>query len=212
MDRGQVRDARTSTKGWHYGTSFDGGVDFCLWALERDGLQVPPIDRHPDADGSLRAAGLDADAWLAWLRRTVAAMDERAEVLQRRPPDLDRLRALQPERLWQGSAAVARRLEQLDELYGQVFNRRKRTAELEFHPLAVNRRLWDALAPYRRATPPLQIALTAYPGPTRLAVPPATLILAAGGWYPSQDQIIEQVGAGTAELAANCPPGGPTPV
>ena len=116
----------SSLGGWHYGTGFAGGVDFCLWVLEQDGLRVPPFDRHPDGDGRLREAGLDADAWFAWLHQVVAVIDEPIAALQQRPPDLERLRASRPERLWEGPAAVARRLEEMAEQHARFFNRRKR--------------------------------------------------------------------------------------
>jgi hypothetical protein len=30
-------------------------------------LRIPPFDQHSDGDGSLRAAGLTAASWQAWL-------------------------------------------------------------------------------------------------------------------------------------------------
>lgn len=52
-------------------------IDFCIWALEKDGLRVPPFDQHPDGDRSLRSSGLSAEAWKFWLTRTALLIDQR---------------------------------------------------------------------------------------------------------------------------------------
>lgn len=52
-------------------------VDFCIWVLEQDGLQVPPFDCHPAGDGRLQARGMDADAWRLWGKRIVLLLDQR---------------------------------------------------------------------------------------------------------------------------------------
>jgi hypothetical protein len=65
---------------WTYSTACDPDIDLCVWALRRDGLRVPPFDRHPEGDGRLRAAGLTADGWWAWFTTVVgriAATDQR---------------------------------------------------------------------------------------------------------------------------------------
>lgn len=46
-------------------------VDFCVWILEQDGLQVPPFDLHPKRDGQLQAAGLRAAEWQQWFSQVV---------------------------------------------------------------------------------------------------------------------------------------------
>ncbi|GAQ00062.1 hypothetical protein [Leptolyngbya sp. NIES-2104] len=52
-------------------------IDFCVWVLEKDGLQVPPFDRHPDGDGSLSSRGLMAEAWQLRITRTALRIDPR---------------------------------------------------------------------------------------------------------------------------------------
>ena len=52
-------------------------VDFCIWVLEQDGLQVPPFDCHSAGDGRLQARGMDADAWRLWVKRIVLLLDQR---------------------------------------------------------------------------------------------------------------------------------------
>ena len=59
---------------WTFSTSDDADVEFCVWTLLRDGLQVPPFDRHPTGDGALRAEGMTAEAWRAWLTAAVSAV------------------------------------------------------------------------------------------------------------------------------------------
>jgi len=67
-----MRFFTTNRTSWHFRTNPDGGVGFCLWALQHDGLQVPPFDRHPAGNGSLRAAGLTPDGWWGWFQRVIA--------------------------------------------------------------------------------------------------------------------------------------------
>ena len=56
---------------WSWGVTEGGGVDFVVWTLLDDGLRVTPFDRHPEGNGRLRAAGLDATSWRAWLHELV---------------------------------------------------------------------------------------------------------------------------------------------
>jgi len=60
-----------SRNSWYYHQGSDPTIDFCIWVLQVDGLQVPPFDRHPAGDGSLREAGLTADNWLTWFLRVL---------------------------------------------------------------------------------------------------------------------------------------------
>lgn len=52
-------------------------LDFCVWVLKSDGLHVPPFDRHPEGNGTLRAKGLDAEVWRSWLAKVAATQDSR---------------------------------------------------------------------------------------------------------------------------------------
>lgn len=62
---------------WGFHIGFNIMVDFCVWVLEIDGLHVPPFDRHPDGNGTLRARGMDASAWQEWVAMVVATQDQR---------------------------------------------------------------------------------------------------------------------------------------
>ena len=75
-----------SRNSWHYRQGSDPTVDFCLWVLQVDGLHVPPFDRHPDGDGSLRALGLTEDSWQTWFLRVLDPTP--------RERDVERLRQL----------------------------------------------------------------------------------------------------------------------
>ncbi|MBE9010056.1 hypothetical protein IQ250_07540 [Pseudanabaenaceae cyanobacterium LEGE 13415] len=50
---------------------YDRDIDFFVWVLEIDGLQVSPFNQHPDGDRSLRSRGITADGWQAWLTNTI---------------------------------------------------------------------------------------------------------------------------------------------
>ncbi len=43
---------------WTLRSDIGGGLGFCVWALQVDGLQVAPFTHHPEGDGHLRALGL----------------------------------------------------------------------------------------------------------------------------------------------------------
>lgn len=64
-------------KPWSLFCSFNIMVDFCVWVLEIDGLQVPPFSRHSDGNGMLRARGMDSESWRAWIEKTVLLLDQR---------------------------------------------------------------------------------------------------------------------------------------
>lgn len=56
---------------------FESIPDFCVWVLERDGLQVPPFDQHPDGNGELRDLGMTGEQWQAWFHKFVSLLDQR---------------------------------------------------------------------------------------------------------------------------------------
>ncbi len=56
---------------WVFSHGYDRCIDFFVWVLEVDGLQVPPFERHPEGDRSLRSRGMTAQSWQSWLTKTV---------------------------------------------------------------------------------------------------------------------------------------------
>ncbi len=73
---------------WHFRADVGHQANFAVWLLMRDGLRVPPFDRHPDGDRTLRSAGLNAVRWwmLAigeWEPRFPEPLEQRLEELGR---------------------------------------------------------------------------------------------------------------------------------
>jgi len=66
---------------WTWEEWDSGPVTFAVWALLDDGLRVEPFAEHAEGNGSLRAAGLDADTWHAWLMELVARHSQARESL-----------------------------------------------------------------------------------------------------------------------------------
>jgi hypothetical protein len=192
-------------RSWHYSFGFDTDIDFCFWVLERDGLRVPPFYRHSDGDGSLRAAGLDAASWRAWLERVIVAGDERKEIVKsalKQKVDFAGLRKLEPAALWDGVPSVGKVLAQLAEEFDEKFDERAAVKiELVLRHNASERQLWRDLAPYRRTLPPVQIAAVGYPGPVQAAVEPKTIILAVGNWQPTPSELSAAILGGMKTLA-----------
>jgi hypothetical protein len=56
--------------------SFNEAIDFCLWILELDGLQVYPFHLHnPNGTGELRSYGLTSEFWQQWFERVIRLQD-----------------------------------------------------------------------------------------------------------------------------------------
>ncbi len=56
---------------WVFSQGYDFGVDFFVWVLEVDGLQVPPFEGHSEGDRSLRSRGMTVESWQSWLTKSV---------------------------------------------------------------------------------------------------------------------------------------------
>jgi hypothetical protein len=48
---------------WCYQVDVSLQPNFAVWVLMRDGLEVPPFDRHTGGDRTVRSAGLNAARW-----------------------------------------------------------------------------------------------------------------------------------------------------
>jgi hypothetical protein len=175
-------------------------LDFCFWVLERDGLRIPPFDRHADGDGSLRAAGMTPDTWRTWLGRVDAAVRE----FNTRMSGDDWPPWPEPAALWDGAPAGGARLTALATEYDDLFNERKEASIHLWWPDQPNQEpSWEALAQFDQLLPPLRVAYVAYPGPARLVIPPATVVLAAVGWHPAPGELTAAVVAGATELVVS---------
>ena len=51
-------------------------VDFCIWALETDGLHIPPFDRHPLGEGPLSKLGIEHKQWHEWIQAVALEVDK----------------------------------------------------------------------------------------------------------------------------------------
>jgi hypothetical protein len=205
---------------WSYSIDHDIMIDFCIRTLQVDGLSVLPFDQHPAGDGSLRAVGLTASAWQAWLWQVVQQQNERNASL-RQSARIDALGASKdllartrpvlleppsyPYVAWSGSDAVRERLIELWELYGTVSNQRKRQ-EISFSralhkaEYKSGKRLYDELRPYHTRLPPLAIYLIAYERPLDYLLSPATLLMSRQEGQPDPEEFRARVLTAVAEL------------
>jgi len=183
---------------WYLSQDTSEAIDFCFRVLQDDGLPAPPFDQHPDGDGSLRAAGMTAENWRAWLIDVLQLQREYERAMQQwareqsagvgqSVPSLNE-RLWQPALAWSGNPAVAQRLQELWEQYQQRarensgLNREIRTAlRMRHHKGQMPVNLWAELRPYHQRIPPLKVYYIHYPGGVDLVVPPDTVLLSDSG-------------------------------
>lgn len=186
---------RGTTPSWYFSQDTSEAIDFCFRVLQVDGLSAPPFDRHPDGDGSLRAAGMTAESWLAWLMEVLQLQREqeqavkqwavaRREGLEQAVLSFDK-RLQQPALAWSGSPAVGQRLQELWE-QDQQNARANRGLEKQMRETLHLRRqteqnLWAALRPYHQRVPPLKVYVIHYAGGVDLVVPPDTVLISDSG-------------------------------
>lgn len=183
-----------STDNWSWSSDAFPPLWFCVRALVCDGLHVPPFDRHPDGDGRLRALGLDADVWHAWVAGVIrqhALMAEFAQAMRPNEPPTEAER--------QGVLAAAKVLtrpgffcpgsgelkEELNDLFVPLCqdgeNWKSRTSSAMPTMLGSGRQgrnLWEALKPFHERLPRFEVFLVEYPGPAVMTIPPSTGIIA----------------------------------
>jgi hypothetical protein len=180
---------RGTPRPWYLSLDTSEAIDFCFRVLQEDGLPVPPFDQHPDGDGSLRAAGMTAESWQAWLTDVLQLQRGYERTMQQwareQPvPSLDE-RIWQPALAWSGNPAVRQRLQEWWEQYQQAnrgLNKEIRnTLQMRHHTGQRPVNLWAALRPYHRRIPPLKVYYIHYPGGVDLVVPPDTVLLSDSG-------------------------------
>lgn len=52
-------------------------IDFALWILVQDGLQVAPFDKHTGGNQILQSLGMTQESWYGWLRLLLIHHDSR---------------------------------------------------------------------------------------------------------------------------------------
>ncbi len=203
-----------SRSSWTFSGGFDMMVDFCIWVLEVDGLHVPPFDQHPEGDGSLRAAGLDAQGWQSWLMRVVNLQYEQQRTRKgplNQQADWQSVlisEAYNPPRAWIGTATVGNRLAELWNQYGPLSNERnKAEARLARKRQQVetdrHMNLWRDLSPYHSRIPTLVIHMVHYEKPINYLIPPVSVIMTYADGQPDAVEFRERILDAAAELAAS---------
>jgi hypothetical protein len=156
---------RQGTSPWSLHADLPLGINFCVWVLQRDGLAVPPFDRHPPGDGSLQAVGLDAGLWLSWFTETVIGQRSPAN------PSLARI----------GTPILQQRLQDLWQRYlpgaeDWRWSSIEKVREILSSPEEPSR-LWDDLLPFQRSLPEMRIFCVQYPRIVSFVVPPVSVVL-----------------------------------
>jgi len=224
------------TDPWFWSYGFESTIDFCVWALETDGLRVPPFDQHPDGNGELRSRGLTAAAWEEWFREVVRAVgdDEARRAFWRQvreegqrtggPVHLPSPPFMDPTASWQGAVEAGALLSEWWRLppemarlpmeqwsgYPRVGNQRR---EVEHGNMDVRHdvtgQLWRELKPYHRRMPRLRVHVVAYPTRVQYVAPPDAVVLGLSEPFTDPMAFREAVlGAAEAVAQAN---NGPEP-
>lgn len=148
---------------------FQMHVDFCVWILEQDGLQVPPFDLRPKRDGQLQAAGLQATEWQQWFSQVVTHPDQN------------------PMELWVGDPQVKSLLEQKWIAYTPISHERGNweapLARIWSHELSP---LWQELAQHAPSAQ-CDVSLVLYSKPLEYLVPPHSAVVSVPYGYLESD-------------------------
>lgn len=176
---------------WHWSEDAFPPVAFCIHALILDGLRVPPFDRHGDGDARLRALGLDAAMWRAWvavvveqraiageLARALGTPEARGPLLERalRRPRLFGL----PASLCPGSDELRARLDALFTDYrpaGDAWKRRIADPRHRLGSASQQRALWNALTPFHDRLATLSVFLVEYGEAVVIPLPPTACLI-----------------------------------
>lgn len=190
---------RAGTKNpWFFSSGFNMMVDFCVWVLETDGLQVAPFDRHPAGDGALRARGFDAPGWRAWVIAVVAPQTTPMATSEQGPAGF-MAGTHDPAAVWQGAPTIGTLLAERWEQYAplalvrRAWERPTQGAHRSTTARPASQRLWDDLAPYHARIPPLHAYLVDYLWPVDYLVPPAAAILGIGSQPPDDTAFRDRV-------------------
>jgi hypothetical protein len=181
-----------STEQWWWSEDTFPPLGFCVRALVHDGLAVPPFDQHPEGDGSLREAGLNATMWREWLgsvlrqRTLLSAVSANIDGGVDQKELVTAARAAgevltSPGSFCPGSPELGRRLDELWVQYqplGDVWKERMTSGEEGVRHRHRGRWLWNALLPFHDRLPTISVLLVAYPVPVVLALPPTTCLIA----------------------------------
>ncbi len=203
-----------------YSDSYNMMVDFCIWVLGVDGLQVTPFDQHPNGDGSLRAIGLNAVSWQSWLIRVVNLQYEQQQANMKRvtedPFNTQKIdprsffipEVHNPPMAWKGGAAIGGRLVELWKQFGPVANERgkwdaKRSRAVRKEERKGGKRLYDELQPYYSLIPMLNMHFVSYAQPINYLISPVSVIMTSTEYQPDAAEFRERVLDAAAGLTSN---------
>jgi hypothetical protein len=185
-----------SRAAWSWSEQYFAPVDLAVQTLVRDGLRVSPFDAHPAGDGTLRARGLTAKDWRAWVATLVAlhtemetiavtlsSMSPHGRTAQRRAPPTG---LAEPWILCPGSEDMRTRLREMfvdppkpADLADPVDALRHGQPVHAPHAApSAQRRLWRDLSSFADRLPSLAVLLVNYPVSVVLPVPPTTCLVA----------------------------------
>lgn len=202
------------TDDWHYGISFEYGIDFAVWMLEHDGLLVPPFDKHapqPDAGileplsgdpqappanwhfpqaNALQPLGLDQENWRIWFYRLVEDVMEEKIRLLTDPRPVQRKSLTDPAALNPGSETLQSLLRERYDYYRKSVVNQRRANERSLADLHIHgkngREKWRLMSEARGHLPPVHYFLTGYPFAVIDAVEPSSVVLSFGSDLPSE--------------------------
>ena len=151
-------------------------VDFAVWVLEHDGLQVSPFNKHSEMLGNrlLQDLGFTADNWQSWLNYFVAEGAKLPSV-DTKPGDffgdINEKWTIKLNDLWQIYLPCSNSRRYVEHVVTQQIGLRSNTG----------RSSWETLNKARGDMAPLQVILTAYPHKVELYIAPSTILLCPGG-------------------------------
>lgn len=189
---------------------FNTMVDFAIWLLQSDGLQVAPFDRHDEGHGLFRTMGADARSWRAWLHAIVSMQDEPeclgTALAPRRLPGQRGVvepcvpRRFNPAALWPGAPCLRPWLEELWQQYGPLALER-RTPLDPLDSALVECWLQEALSPHLQPhLERLHIHLVRYDGRCAHPVAPHAVVLGGDGCTQDPGALLETVRAAVGAL------------
>ena len=195
-------------------------IDFCVWVLQIDGLQVPPFDKHSAGNGLLSAQGLNATVWSSWFANVVRTKEQAS----RETLGSFYRYSYSPE-IWNGEPAVK---ELLQELWAEYLSMLKTTKikwyiKIQFGEETQNsekvfgllnvwndfnkwqrqlkiQKLYDNLQQYRQYLSILYVYQVHYPAPIEYLVPPASIVLSSANALPGSNTYCQSVLRATEKL------------
>lgn len=191
-------------------------VGFAIWALQRDGLRVPPFDSHPPGDTILQSAGLRESEWRSWVQTIIHAENQVAGAIS--TIDLRTISAVKrveiemidasrdPIACWVGAPGMETELERLWRTYQPIGEGwvRRMTSQTRHSRISADqdRRLWRELRRFHDRLPPMRVYLVEYGQLVAIPIPPASCVIGIGAPDPDGRAYVDLIVAAARSLAA----------